>query len=210
LRRGGSTPVVTYVLIGLTVLVYVLQILPGSPVTALGYYAPALTQYAPWTMITSIFLHSPTSVFHILFNMYSLFVIGPLLESHLGRVRFLALYLVAGFGGSVAVLLLYPTGAVLGASGAIFGLMAAFFVIQRGLGGNNVQILIVIGLNLVIGFLVPGIAWQAHVGGLVIGALVAFIYMRTRNVRQRNLQIFLVAALVVALIAITAVRTLVF
>jgi membrane associated rhomboid family serine protease len=205
-RSTSSQPVVTYSLIGVSVLVFVLQNIPGSPVTFYGVYRPVLTLVEPWTMITALFLHA--SILHILFNMYSLFVFGPILERMLGRARFLALYLIAGFGGSVAVLLLSPGGGVLGASGAIFGLMGAFFVIQRRLGGNNIQILIVIAINLAAGFFLSGISWQAHVGGLVAGALVALIYLRTRNALQRNLQILLVAGLVVVLIGITVVRAL--
>lgn len=205
-RGSSNRPVATFSIIGLTVLVYILQNIPGSPVTALGVYRPGLTAVQPWTMLTSVFLHG--SVLHILFNMYSLFVFGPILESLLGRARFLALYLVSGFGGSVAVLLLAPGGGVLGASGAIFGLMGAFFVIQRRLGGNNVQILLVIGLNLAAGFFITTISWQAHVGGLIAGGVVAFIYLRTRMASQRNLQLLLVAGFVVVLIAITAAATL--
>ena len=108
--------------------------------------------------------------------------------------RFLTLYLIAGFGGSVAVLWLAPQSSVLGASGAIFGLLGALLVIQRGLGGNSTQLVVVIALNLAIGFFIPNVSWQAHVGGLVAGALVAFVYMRTRKRQQRVLQIMLVAA----------------
>ena len=207
LRRSTGTPVVTYSLIGLTALVYVLQILPGSPVTqALLYFGP-YTYTEPWRMVTALFVHSQGSLLHILFNMFSLFIFGPILESMVGRARFLALYLVSGFGGSVAVLLLAPTTPVVGASGAIFGLLGAYFVLQRKLGGNNIQLLLVIGLNLVIGFL-PGtnIAWQAHVGGLIVGCAVAFVYLRTRRIDQKVLQIALVAAIVAALIALTLVR----
>lgn len=205
-RSSSSQPVLTYSLIAITVLVYVLQNIPGSPVTALGVYRPVLTVVEPWTMITAVFLHA--SILHILFNMYSLFIFGPILERLLGRARFLSLYLVAGFGGSVAVLLLSPGGGVLGASGAIFGLMGAFFVIQRRLGGNNIQILIVIAINLAMGFFISGISWQAHVGGLVAGCLVALVYLRTRLPAQRNLQILLVVGIVVALIVVTAARAL--
>lgn len=206
LRRPGNAPVVTYSLIGVTALVYVLQMLPGSPVTnALAFFGP-FTPTEPWRMITALFVHSQGSLLHILFNMFSLFIFGPLIEGMVGRARFLALYLVAGLGGSVAVLVLAPVTPVVGASGAIFGLLGAYFVIQRKLGGNNVQILIVIGLNLVIGFL-PGtnIAWQAHLGGLIAGAAVAFVYLRTRRRDQRTVQLALVAGIVVALIAITVI-----
>jgi membrane associated rhomboid family serine protease len=102
--------------------------------------------------------------------------------------------------------LLAPFTPVVGASGAIFGLLGAYFVIQRKLGGNNVQLLIVIGLNLVIGFL-PGtnIAWQAHLGGLVVGSAVALVYLRTRRRDQRGLQIALVGGIVAVVLALTVV-----
>jgi membrane associated rhomboid family serine protease len=205
-RPTSGQPVVTYTIIALCVLIWVLQILPNSPVTRVLVYWPPLTAFEPWRMLTSVFAHSQGSIFHILLNMYSLFIFGPILERLLGRIRFLALYLISGFGGSVAVLLLAPSTAVLGASGAIFGLLGAFFVIQRRLGGNNIQLLIVIGINLVIGFL-PGfnISWQAHVGGLIAGAAVAFVYLRTRRPEQRNLQILLVSLVALALIGLTIV-----
>jgi membrane associated rhomboid family serine protease len=201
---------VSYSIIGVTVLVYALQFLSGQLVTVLLTYRPFLTELQPWTMITAAFVHSPNSIFHILFNMFSLFIFGPILERLLGRVRFLVLYLIAAFGGSVAVLLLAPERGVLGASGAIFGLMGAFFIIQRRLGGNNLQIVLVVGLNLVIGFLIPGISWQAHLGGLLAGAAVAFVYLRTRQPRQKRTQVLGVAAIAVALVAVTVVRVLAF
>lgn len=206
LRSSRGLPVVTYSVIGLTALVYLLQMLPNSPVTnALVFFGP-FTPSQPWRLITALFVHSQGSLLHILFNMFSLFIFGPLLEGALGRARFLALYLISGLGGSVAVLLLAPITPVVGASGAIFGLLGAYFVIQRRLGGNNIQLLIVIGLNLVIGFL-PGtnIAWQAHLGGLVVGCGVALVYLRTRRIEQKPLQIALVAGIVAVLAALTVV-----
>lgn len=208
-RPQSGQPVVTYTIMALCVIVWVLQILPNSPVTRVLVYWPPLTAVEPWRMLTSVFAHSQSSILHILFNMYSLFVFGPIMERMLGRWRFLALYLISGFGGSVAVLLLAPGQAVLGASGAIFGLLGAFFVIQRRLGGNNIQLLIVIALNLAIGFLGFGISWQAHVGGLVAGSAVAFVYLRTRHPSQRMLQLLLVGGVVAALLALTVVGVLV-
>ncbi len=204
--RSTNTPLVTWAIIALCVVIYILQILPNSTVTQTLLYYPPFTYAEPWRMITALFVHSQNSPFHILFNMYSLFVFGPILERQLGRLRFLALYLISGFGGSVAVLLISPQSAVVGASGAIFGLLGAYFVIQRRLGGNNVQLVIVIGLNLVIGFVIPGIAWVAHVGGLIAGAAVALVYLRTRRAEQKALQAMLVAGVVIALIALTLLR----
>jgi membrane associated rhomboid family serine protease len=149
-----------------------------------------------------MFSHSVAYLPHILFNMLTLFLFGRVLEPMLGRARFLVLYLLSGLGGSVAVMLLQPEGSVIGASGAIFGLLGAFFVIQRRLGFSNPTLLIMIAINLGIGFIVPSISWQAHVGGLVVGAVVAFIYMRTRHRSQRRLQALLTAGVGVALLVI--------
>ena len=201
--RRSDGPVVTWSIIGVTSLVYLLQLVPGSAVIQALFYAPILTEVEPWRMLTSLFVHSQQSFLHILFNMYSLYIFGRILEQLLGRWRLLALYLISGLGGSVAVLLIAPTISVVGASGAIFGLLGAFFVIQRRLGGNNLQLVIVLGLNLVIGFVVPGIAWQAHIGGLVVGALVALVYLKTRRPAQKTTQLLLLAALVAGLIVVT-------
>jgi len=215
LRGSGDRPVVTWSIVVLCVLVYILQIIPGSEVTSALLYYPPLTALEPWRMITSIFVHSPGSVLHIVFNMFSLVIFGPILEQALGRVRFLALFLMSGLGGSVAVLLLAPQTPVLGASGAIFGLLGAFFVIQRRLGGTNVQLLLVIVLNLAVGFL-PGtnIAWQAHVGGLIVGALVGLIFLysprgNTNRMSNATVQAALVGGLFILLMVTSAVRMLV-
>jgi membrane associated rhomboid family serine protease len=138
--------------------------------------------------------------------MYTLWIFGQALESLLGRGRFLALYLIAGFGGSLGVLALSdPLSPVVGASGAIFGLMGAFIVIQRRLGGNMTGLLVLVGINLVIGF-IPGInvAWQAHLGGLVVGALAGLIFVSTRQIRRQGLQTGLLIGLSAALLALTA------
>ncbi|MBF4572231.1 rhomboid family intramembrane serine protease [Herbiconiux sp. VKM Ac-1786] len=215
---GADAPVVTYALIALCVVVFGLQLIPGLGVTNALLFAPAYVQpetgapLEPWRMITAIFTHSTASLLplHILLNMYSLFIFGGVLERMLGRGRYLALYLIAGLGGSVAVDLLGdPMQGTVGASGAIFGLMGAFFIINRHLGGNSIQFVVLVVLNLAWGFFVPGISWQAHVGGIVAGGLVALVYVRTRNRRQRTVQIAGVAGIAVALVALTVVRALV-
>jgi membrane associated rhomboid family serine protease len=195
---------VTWAIIALCVIVYVLQLLPGSTVTQDLLYYPPFTPTEPWRMVTALFVHSPSSFLHILLNMVSLYLFGPIVERLLGRVRYLALYLISGFGGSVAVLLIAPDTPVVGASGAIFGLLGAFFVIARRLGGNSTQVLIVIVINLGIGFL-PGtnIAWQAHLGGLVTGAAVALVFLLTRRTSQKKIQILGVSAIFAVLIALT-------
>ena len=204
---GNGAPVATWSIIALCVVVFAIQYLTGGPqagaaTQALIYYPP-LTAFEPWRMITALFIHA--SFIHVGLNMFSLYIFGPILERMLGRGRFIALYLLSGFGGSVAVLLIAPQIGVLGASGALFGLFTAFFVIQRGLGGNGNSLLVLIAINLVIGF-IPGfnIAWQAHVGGLVVGAVVALVFMKTRRTDHRTTQILLLVGLTVALVALTA------
>jgi membrane associated rhomboid family serine protease len=205
---GSGAPVVTYSIIGLSVFFFILQSIPGiggSITNALQYAGiysipNPVFGFEPWRMLTSLFAHA--NIIHIGLNMYTLWIFGQILEPLLGKGRYLALYLISGFGGSLAVLLLAsPMQGVIGASGAIFGMMGAFLVIQRRLGGNATQLLILVGINLVIGF-IPGfqIAWQAHVGGLVVGALVGLIFVETRPQSRRRLQIGLLVALSVVLV----------
>jgi membrane associated rhomboid family serine protease len=208
--RGSSTPV-TYAIIAVSVFVFILQSLPGigGAVTAAIQYAGFYSYpqaFEPWRMITTVFAHA--SILHIALNMYTLWIFGTLLEPMLGRVRYLVLYLLSGLAGSVGVLLIAsPTTPVVGASGAIFGMMGAFLVIQRRLGGNATQLLILVGINLVIGFIPSfGIAWQAHVGGLVGGALIGLIFMETRAQSRRNLQIGLLVLLGIVLVALSCVH----
>ena len=200
---GDFSPIVTYVLLGIMAVVYALQWLTGGFVTQLLLYWPPITAIEPWRMVTTMFAHSTSSIFHILFNGYSLYILGTLVERLVGRGRFLWLFLLSGLGGSVAVLWLSPSAAVVGASGAIFGLFGALFVIQRSFGGANTQLLIVLGLNLVLGFVVPGISWQAHIGGLLVGALVAWIFVRTRGNSTRFQERTQLIGVVVGLVAAT-------
>jgi membrane associated rhomboid family serine protease len=210
-RLGSDAPVVTYTLIGLNVLVYLLQWIPGlnltnafayAPFYSFGEYGAVGAPYEPWRMLTSVFTHSTGFVFHILLNMYTLWIFGQILERMLGRGRFLALYLISGIAGSVGVMFWAEQDTfVVGASGAIFGLMGAFLVIQRKLGGDTSQLLILVAINLVIGFL-PGmsVAWQAHLGGLIGGALVGLTYVQTRQRNQRALQIGVISLIATALV----------
>jgi membrane associated rhomboid family serine protease len=199
---GSDAPLATYAIIAVCVVVYIAEFIPGvkSDILYAGVYSYPVA-FEPWRLITSVFAHE--SILHIALNMYTLFIFGILLEPLVGRVKFLVLFLISGLAGSVGVLLLAdPRQAVLGASGAIFGILGAFFVIQRHLrSGASVQLLVLIGINLVIGF-IPGfgIAWQAHLGGLLIGALVGLIFVATRARSRRPLQIGLLILLSIALI----------
>jgi membrane associated rhomboid family serine protease len=203
---GEGKPAVTYLIIGITLFVYVLQFVFGRQITELMLYAGAYSypgSFQPWRMLTSALVHG--SVFHVLLNMYTLWIFGQILEPMLGRWRFLTLYVLSGLAGSLGVLFLSnPSVGVVGASGAIFGLMGAFLVIQRRLGGNATQLLVLVGINLVIGFL-PGlnVSWQAHVGGLIGGAIIGLIYVQTRRVRQNKMQTSLVVGFAAVLVALS-------
>jgi membrane associated rhomboid family serine protease len=165
--RRSRTPA-TFVLLGLIALVYVAQFLIGDEVTyALAFYEPLLAA-EPWRLITSAFAHG--GIVHIMFNGYSLWVLGNVVERIVGSTKFLLIFTASIVAGCIAVVVMNPSSVVIGASAGVFGLFAAVFILNRGFGGNNVSLLVIIGINLAIGFVVPGISWQAHLGGLVGGA----------------------------------------
>ena len=192
---------VTLVLIAINFLIYIaLFVIPDfeQQVVLVKYYQDSELGLIS-RVITSGFAHSTTDILHILFNMYSLYILGTIIEPMIGKLRFLALYFLAMFGGAIAFIWFAPfESAVVGASGAIFGLMGAYLVLLRALRLDASQMYVVIGINLLFGFS-PGIAWQAHVGGLVVGAAVAAILAMTRSKAQRALQISLLVGLTVVL-----------
>jgi membrane associated rhomboid family serine protease len=201
---------VTLSLIGACALVYLLQwVLPGEYVYQEFAYATLLTGIEPYRLLTSAFLHSQGFVLHIVVNMYTLWIFGQALEPVLGRVRFLSVYLLSAVGGSVGYFLLTPPGmgGVVGASGAVFGLFGALFVVMRQRGGDSRQLLVLIVVNAVLGFLIPQIAWQAHLGGLITGALATAVIAYAPRGRSRTLVQFAgMAAIAVVLVVTTVAR----
>ena len=141
--------------------------------------------YGQWyRLITGAFLHA--SITHILFNMVTLAIVGPPVEAEVGRVRFLAIYLLSAVGGSVgSYLLSRPDVAGVGASGAIFGVMGAYYVLARLRRWQARSILALIAINLLIGFTSAGIDWRAHLGGMVVGAVSCFGLMAVPRTRRR-------------------------
>jgi len=203
LRSNPQLPIVTYVIIALCVLVYAAQFFLGNVITSwLVYFAP-YSFAQPWRLLTSLVAHG--SPLHLLSNMFSLFIIGRMLEPALGRLRYLALFLISGLGGLAAVALVVPGTPVLGASGAIFGMLGALLVLIRRFGGNATQILVVVGINLALGFFIAGIAWQAHIGGFIAGAALTAVFVRTRSVTQRGIQVAASIGIAAALLATIAV-----
>jgi len=201
--RFSQRPKVTVAIMIITAAVWLLQLSPiGQTLEIYFAYTPLATTIAPWQMLTAAFLHG--SWLHLLFNMYTLYIFGQVLEPMLGRARFIALYLIAAFGGSVAVLLFSnPASTVVGASGAIYGLMGAYFVLLRAIGERSGQLTGLIAINLIFSFISPGISWQAHIGGLLVGAAVAAIYSATRKPEQKKLQGLGLLVLIASLIFLT-------
>ena len=184
-KQGGfaQTPA-TYVLIALNVIVYLIEIANGAGgfsssesqfVADFALYGPSVADGEWYRLVTSGFLHA--SIIHIGFNMFLLLILGRLLEPALGTPRFLVLYFASLLAGSFGALLVEPNALTIGASGAVFGLAAAVFVVARGRGMDAIasEIGFLILFNLVLGFLVPRISVGGHIGGLVGGALCALI-----------------------------------
>ncbi|MGV0653531.1 rhomboid family intramembrane serine protease [Mycolicibacterium thermoresistibile] len=203
-RISTGPPVLTYTLIAVNVLMYVLQRASTGFTEAFVLWAPAVAAGEYYRLVTSAFLHF--GLMHLLFNMFALYVIGGPLEAALGRLRFGLLYALSALGGSVLVYLLAmnPTA---GASGAVFGLFAATYVVAKRL---NLDVRFVTGLivvNLVITFVVPGISWQGHLGGLLTGALVAAAFAYPPPARRNAVQAATVVTLVLLFAVLIWVRT---
>lgn len=207
LRRGSIAPITSALLI-INVLVWLGQISPiGLDITYEFFFAPLLAMSEPWRMLSAGFVHDWTGPIHILFNSYAIWIFGRQLEPMLGPLRFLILYLTSIVGGSVAVLWLSdPVVPVVGASGALFGLMAAFFVIIRATGGNASQLFGLIAINFALGFFVSGISWEGHLGGMVAGFLIALVYAKTRRPNQLFLQLVGIGLVWGAIVGLTMWR----
>ncbi|ARH92166.1 rhomboid family intramembrane serine protease [Streptomyces sp. MOE7] len=203
---------VTKILLGLNAAVFLAVLASGAELVdrldLLGlafdpnrYQLVGVAEGEWYRLVTAMFLHQ--QIPHIAFNMLSLWWLGPPLEAALGRLRFTALYLISGLGGSaLSYLLAAQNQPSLGASGAIFGLLGATAVLLRRLNYDMKPVLILLALNLAFTFLWPNIAWQAHVGGLVVGAAVAFGMVHAPRDRRAVIH---VATCVLALLAIGAV-----
>src|SRR5918999_3988533 len=202
MRNVYAEPRVTYVLIGICVLlflgtwgrdsgaVYLDLATIGSGTLSNGdVIGVAEGQY--WRLITGAFLHDPDMILHIAFNMYILYWLGTMLEPVLGHVRFTALYFASLLAGSFGALVAGPEKLTVGASGAVFGLMSAAFVLQRARGIDPWRSGLgpVILLNLALPFVFPGlnISIGGHIGGLIGGAIAALAIERLGEIRRGDL-----------------------
>jgi membrane associated rhomboid family serine protease len=195
-RTIGSTtdqPVLTYILIGICVVAYIGQVAGGASATSGGFggstllvngavSGPAVADGEYWRLLTAGFLHA--GFFHLLFNMFSLWILGTMLEPAIGQLRFGLIYVVALLTGSFGALLIEPDSLTVGASGGIFGLMGAAVVVMRNRGINPMEsgLGLWIGLNLLITFTVPHVSIGGHIGGLIGGALAALVLFDLRDV----------------------------
>jgi membrane associated rhomboid family serine protease len=202
-RRGGTlgatqvTPVVAAI-IALNVIVFLVEESDFNSIVSRFALLPIVTEHQPYRLITAAFLHE--SVTHIALNMLTLVVVGPAVEAALGRIRCLAVYLLAAFGGEVLSYLVGPLREYsLGASGAIFGLMGAYYVLARQRRWDLSLITPLIVINLVFSFLDPAIDWRAHVGGLLVGAGVAAILSSTAGLPTSRRRVVQPAACVAVL-----------
>jgi membrane associated rhomboid family serine protease len=207
---------VTYVLIALNVAAYLAEIAGGggglspgggsSILLDFGLFGPYVAEGEWYRLLTSGFLHA--SLIHIGFNMFALYFLGRILEPGIGTPRFVGVYLASLFAGSFGALLLEPDSLTIGASGAVFGIFGATFVMarERGMEGLASSIGIVLLLNLAITFGNPNISIGGHLGGLAAGVLCALVIVAgERGMLGRNrLAVELVAIAAVALVSIAA------
>jgi membrane associated rhomboid family serine protease len=192
MRSTSDEPALTYLLIGINVLVGLGAVLGGASASggsiggstliregAVSSFAIEQGDY--WRLLTAGFLHA--GFFHLFFNMFSLYILGGMLEPAIGRLRFGLIYFVSLLAGSFGALLVEPDSLTVGASGAIFGLMGAAVVVLRNRGISLMEsgLGIWIGLNLLITFTVPNISIGGHIGGLIGGALAALILFDLRD-----------------------------
>ena len=214
---GRGQPVVTFTLVAINLLVFVVTVVQARSVLGVtsaelfdaGALAPGLVADGEWwRLLTNGFLHF--GLVHIALNMVALWMLGQQLEPVLGRWRFLALYLISLLGGSAACMLFYPADqGVAGASGAVFGLLGAFLVVLIRMRMPVSLIMPTILINVVISVVVPGIALLAHLGGALAGAAAtaAIVYVpRTHRTALQTGLLGGLAVLVIALSVLGAVR----
>src|SRR5262245_11868571 len=186
----GSMPA-TYALIAINVAVFVAELATGGSagfdgsgnlIGDAGVHGPSIADGDWWRVVSGGFLHA--GLIHLAFNMYVLYIAGRLLEPAIGTPRFLGIYFVSLIAGSLGALLVDPDTVTVGASGAIFGLMAAVIVIARGRGMDEIasQFGLFVVVNLVLTFSISGISIGGHIGGLigrtVAALLVIFVERR--------------------------------
>ena len=160
-----------------------------DPLLINNFYLPPLAdlQYSGqwYRLVTVALMHDQTSdlPYHLAFNMLALHSLGTQIESILGRSKFLVIFFISLLAGSITSAYFLPfNGYSVGVSGAVFGLFGAILILGKRHGADMKSTLITVGLNLAIGFTIPGIDWRAHVGGLLGGAVVTMVILRITRV----------------------------
>ena len=212
LASASGEPTATYVLVALNVIAFIASTFTGGGLASRGggevilngalNGAAIADSHEYWRLITGGFLHA--GLLHIAFNMWILWVLGTELEPAIGRARFLALYFTSLLAGAFGALLLTdPNVNTVGASGAVFGLMGGAFVSMRARGFDPMQsgLGVMIGLNLLLTFAIPGISVGGHIGGLLGGAAAAWLLVDFGE-RQRSLTLPLLACVVLGVLAV--------
>lgn len=217
IRAGGrrSAPV-AFTILGISVVIHVLGMLDAGlrdAIFANGAQVNPLVAQGEWyRLLSAAFLHSPQMLMHILFNMFALYLFGPQLEREAGSWPFAGLYLASAVAGGAAFYFANAGGVAVGASGAIFGLFGAWLAASirnrhtpAGQAGLR-QLLVLLGINLALPLFVPGIAWEAHVGGLAAGFVIAMLWFpfarHARATALRTLVAVLVGGAALALVAL--------
>ncbi len=181
----APSPVATWTILALTVGIGISELLGNGPlwIGLLGLDKPAVAEGEWWRLITVALVHDDSFFLHLAFNMYALYMVGPLIEALYGAPRFVLVYVLTAAAGSAASYIVSPGVNGVGASGAIFGLFGMLLVsnrvhrpaLTRSARGLTGQIGMLIGLNLVLGFSIPNIDNAAHIGGLLAGAWLGFV-----------------------------------
>jgi membrane associated rhomboid family serine protease len=208
----GRAPA-TYVLIAINVIAFIAEIGSGAPVGTtfnaggsvfrdFSLYGPAVANGEWYRIVTAGFLHA--GLLHILFNMVALYFLGSLLEPGIGTPRFLGVYFVSLLAGSFGALLLTPDTHTVGASGAIFGLMSAAFIVARHRGVEQLaaQIGFYIIINIFFTVGVSGISIGGHFGGLIAGALCGFLIVLAERRARRPVELEVLGMVALAAISV--------
>jgi len=224
--RAGMDGYVTKILLVLNIAVFLVTLTMGGlsvwggrtllhiwgGVIGSGYYIndaqqpvfiPGIDNGEFWRLITAMFLHY--GIIHLALNMYALWVLGRSLEAALGPIRFGALYLLSGLGGNVACYVFSPNALSAGASTAIYGLFAAYFLVLRRLGRDATSVIPIIVINVVLTFTVSGISIAGHMGGLVTGAICGLGLAYAPRQNRTLVQSAVLVGTFLALVAITVV-----
>lgn len=194
-RWRNGDPVITEIIMVLCIAIWLVEVVLRYTSTSgfvamlsFGMFQPVTALMHPWTFVTAMFLHQPNSLWHIVFNMLTLWCVGPFVERLMGHWSYLLLYMMSGIAGNVGMMvsaaLTSQTGSAeqwyssaYGASGALFGLFAAMLVVYRRVGEDLRPMVVWMCINFLMPIVVPNIAWQAHLAGFLIGGVLTMLVM---------------------------------